>query len=144
MDSLLTFFKYAIGGFFGLVAFLIVIALLFGKRVRKQWEMEAEFRDAGGREFGEFEIEKSKIEKEETSYTLKAKLRMRHPSLTEHATVQVFVDDTLALESMVEKAGYIYLTNQTPMNAFERVNTGQLCRVVVGSTEIARAEFRPD
>lgn len=144
MDALLTFFKYALSGFFGLIVLLFTLGALFGKRVRTLWEYEADFRDARGREYGEFEIEKSKIEGEDTDYTLKAKLRMRHPSLTRHATVQVYVEDTLAMETTVEKAGHIYVPNEPPLNAFNEITAGQRCRVLVGSTEIASAEFHPD
>ena len=81
METLFDIVKYAFFGFFGLILLLIVVVVLFGKRIRKQWEYEADFRDADGREFGEFEIELSRIEKEEPDFTLKAKFRMRHPAL---------------------------------------------------------------
>jgi hypothetical protein len=45
MGCLFSVFGYAGLGFLGLVLLLIVITLLFGKRVRKRWEFAAEFRD---------------------------------------------------------------------------------------------------
>lgn len=131
-------------GFFGLIGVLIVVALVFGKRVRKQWEFEAEFRDDKGREFGEFEIEMSRIEKEEPDYTLKVSFRMRHASLQQHQTIQVFLDDEAVLEGMVKKAGEIYLDNKHLRNRVESVQAGQRCRVVSGGLDLFIAEILPD
>lgn len=144
MDLIFDIAKFLLYGFFGLVALLIVVAILFGKRVRKQWEFEADFRDADGREFGEFEIELSRIEKEEPDYTLKTKFRMRHAALLPQSTVRVYIDDTLVFEQMVEKAGRMYVRGIPPVNAVEQVSAGQICRVLIGSSEIAAAEFHPD
>ena len=109
MDIVFTIVKYLIFGFFGLIGLLVVLALLFGKRIIKQWEFEAEFRDVKGREFGEFDIELSRIAKEETEDTFKAKFRMRHALLGAGQRVQVFLDDTLVLEGNVETEGRILL-----------------------------------
>ena len=144
MEILFDIIKYVFFGFFGLILLLIVVAVLFGKRIRKKWEYEADFRDANGREFGEFEIELSRIDKEETDYTLKAKFRMRHAALTQHSTVQVYVEDTLVFEQMVETEGRMYAQRTNLVNPVDRVSEGQRCRVMVGSTEIASAEFHPD
>ena len=144
MEILTEMFEYGFYGFVSLILLLIAIASLFGKRVRKKWEFEADFRDAEGREFGEFEIELSMIEKEEADYTLKAKFAMRHPALTQYATVQVYIDKTLVLEKMVETAGRLYVRQAAPVNRVTSVSEGQSCRVFVGSTEIATAEFHPD
>ncbi|MDJ0907120.1 MAG: hypothetical protein QNI96_13960 [Woeseiaceae bacterium] len=144
MEILLTIIKYLVFGFAGLIGLLVVVVMLFGKRIHKRWEFEADFRDATGREFGEFEIQLSRIEKEEPEDTLKAKLRLRHPSLVQHATVQVFIDDTLVLEKMVEKEGRIYVRTKDLVNPVDSVTAGQVCRVVVGGTVIASAGFHPD
>ena len=144
MQTLFDIVKYLIFGFFGLILLLIVITLLFGKRIRKKWEFEADFRDADGREFGEFEIELSRIDKEEPDYTLKAKFRMRHASLRQHATVQVYVEDTLVFERMVETEGRLWVPRAPLVNPIERISAGQTCRVMVGGSEIASAAFHPD
>ena len=144
METLFNFLMYALFGLFGLLLLVFILAVLFGKRIRKQWEFEADFLDENGREFGEFEIEMSKIEKEEPDYTLKAKLSMRHPALTQHATVQVYIDKTLVIERPVETEGRIYVRTGQLVNTVDQVTSGQNCRVVVGSTQIASAEFHPD
>ena len=144
METLFSIIKYLFFGFFGLILLLVVVTIIFGKRIRKQWEYEADFLDANGKEFGEFELELSQIEKEEPDYTLKAKFRMRHTALTQHATVQVYVEDTLVFEHMVEKEGRMFVRTKELVNRVDKVSTGQTCRVVVGGSEIASAEFHPD
>jgi hypothetical protein len=144
IDVILPVAKYLFMGFAGFIVLLFVLALLFGKQVRKRWEFEAEFRDASGREFGEFDIEMSRIEKEEPDFRFKAKLRMRHDSLMPHDTVRVLVDDQTILEGMVEKAGRIFLGNDHIRKPLDQPATGQLCRVMVGSVELANATLVRD
>ncbi|MDJ0939645.1 MAG: hypothetical protein QNJ00_07760 [Woeseiaceae bacterium] len=144
MEALFAAVKFVFVGFFGLIAVLVLLALVFGKRIKKQWEFEAEFHDADGREFGEFDIESSRIAKEEPDYTLKAKLHMRHTALTLHASVQVFVEETLILDGRVETEGRVVLDNSHLQVSTASVHTGQDCRVLVGGAEIARAEMRAD
>lgn len=144
MEMLFDIAKYLFLGFFGLIVLLVVLALVFGKRIRKKWEFEADFRDENGREFGEFEIELSRIEKEEPDFTLKAKFRMRHEALKQHATVQVYVENTRVFEQMVETEGRMYVQRAKLLSPIDRITAGQNCRVVVGGTEIASAEFHPD
>ncbi len=144
MEVVFDIVKYLAYGFFGIVGLLVLIAVLFGKRIRKQWEYEADFVDEDGREFGEYEIELSRIEKEEPDYTLKTRFRLRHAELKPHSTVQVYIDDTLVLEQMVETEGRVYSRGKPPINAIDKVAAGQVCRVMIGSTEIASAEFHPD
>ena len=121
MDSLFSFFKYAFFGFFGLLLLLVVFVLLFGKRVRKRWEFEAEFRDMSGREFGEFDFEMSRIEKEEVEYSFKAKFKMRHESLPQGALVQVYLEDLLVMQGHVTKAGQVLLRD-LPVRALTRAS----------------------
>ena len=139
MELLFTIVKYAFLGFFGLLGLLVVGALLFGKRMITKWEYEAEFRDGSGREFGEFDIEMSRIEKDEPEFSLKAEFRMRHAALTLHKTVQVFLDDVLVLQGMVTSAGRIRLTHRENLqNRISDAAEGQVCRVVCGGTELFR------
>ena len=144
MDSIVTFIVYGIFGLFGLLGILIVFALLFGKRVSKQWEFEAEFRDERGREFGEFEIELSQIEKEEPVPTVKAELQMRHDSLQLHKTVQAYVGDRLLLEGTVTRAGRIRIERRMGEGDAGSVSAGQTCRIVIGGSERFSEPLRRD
>ncbi|MEM7432760.1 MAG: hypothetical protein AAF351_12625 [Pseudomonadota bacterium] len=144
METLFEIAKYLVIGFFGLIGLLIVIAVIFGKRVYKQWEYEADFKDASGREFGEFEVELSRIDKEEVDDTLKAKLKMRHEALVLNASVDVFIDQTKVLETTVEKAGRVFTRDTPLLPSFDGVSAGQTCRVLVDGVEIASAEFHKD
>ena len=144
METLFSIVLYILFGFFGLILLLFILALLFGKRIRKKWEFEAEFRDEGGREFGEFDIEMSRIEKKEPDFSFKAKFKLRHESLAPGQRVQVFLDETLVLEGNVETAGRILLRNDALVNEVSDATAGQLCRVVYGGLEHFSEAIRPD
>ncbi len=144
MESLFSFMKYALFGLFGLFLVLIVLALLFGKRVRKRWEFEAEFRDLSGREFGEFDFELSKIEKQDIEYSFKAKFRMRHESLARGQLVQVYLEDLLVMQGSVTTPGRIVLRESAVVSEVQHPEPGQVCRVVWGGIEQFRAPIRPD
>ncbi len=144
MDFLFDAIRYLFLGFFGLIALLVVVAILFGKRIKTKWKAQANFRDPDGKTFGEFGIELSRIEKEEPDYTLKTKFRMRHAALTLHSTVQVYIDDLLVFERMVEKEGRLFVRGVPSLSRVNEVKQSQTCRVMLGSTEIASAEFRPE
>lgn len=144
MDVIFTILKYSIFGFFGLILVLIVLALLFGRRVRKQWEYEAEFRDEKGREFGEFEIESSRVEKQQADFTVKARFYLRHPGLRAQQRVQVFLEDALVMEGHVQQAGHIRLGNDHMHNVPDHVQEGQQCRIEIDTSEFASASLVRD
>lgn len=144
LETVLSIIKYLVLGFFGLVLLLVLIAAIFGKRIIKKWELEAEFKDANGQDFGEFEVELSRIDKKEPDYTLKAKFHMRHRALKQHAPVQVYVEDTLVFERRVEKEGRLHVLRSELVNPVGNDASGKTCRVVVGGIEIASAELHPD
>ena len=144
MDILFTIVLYVLYGFFGLLLLLFILALLFGKRIKKKWEYEAEFRDASGKEFGEFDIEMSRIEKEETEFSFKARFKLVHESLGTGQRVQVYLDDLLVMEGSVEKAGRIYLKDDAVVTAATEAREGQVCRVVYGGQERFAEPLQPD
>ncbi len=144
MELIVTIIKFVFLGAFGLIGALILLALLFGKRIRKRWEYEAEFRDAAGREFGEVDIEMSRIEKEEPDYTFKASLRLRHERLVPQSTVSVEIDDRIVLEGQVDKPGFVHLGKEHIRNVVDRPSAGQNCRILVGGAVLASAELLPD
>jgi hypothetical protein len=144
MEILFAPLEYVLLGFFGLLVVLIVIVLLFGKRVRKRWKYEAEFRSLGGEEFGEFSLAVSRIGKDEPEYSFKAAFRLRHESLEEGLLVQLYLDDLLVMQGKVEKAGRIHLKNAAPRNQATNPEVGRVCRVVWGGIEHFRASIKPD
>ena len=131
-------------GLLVLLALLVVVAILFGRRVRKHWEYEAGFLDMGGEEFGEFNLKMSKKEKKEPEYSFKAILRMRHESLEKGLLVHVYLDNLLVMQGNVEKAGQIYLRKSALRNQVTNPEPGQVCRVVWGGIERFRAPIKPD
>ena len=144
MELILSILKYIVLGFAGLIGMLIVLAVIFGKRKITKWEFEAEFRDDRGREFGEFEIEMSRIEKDEPEFSLKADFKMRHSALALHKTVQVYLDDVLVLEGMVQNAGRAALNNRHLQNEIGDAQLGQLCRVDVGGQTLFSEPLAPE
>lgn len=144
MEILMMIAKYLFFGFFGLLGFVIVLAIVFGDRIKKKWEYEAEFHDDRGREFAEFDIEMSRIEKKEPDYSLKAKFKMRHASLAVHTSVQIFLDHLLVLEGMVKEEGRIRLNSQDLKVDSIDAQAGQMCRVICGGQEILAQEIVPD
>lgn len=144
MDTLFSIVVYILYGFFGFLLLLFVLAVLFGKRIKKKWEFEAEFRDADGREFGEFDIEMSRIEKEEPDFSFKAKFKLRHESLEAGQRVQVYLDSLLVMEGQVATAGRILLGRDAIVNEAVEVTSGQVCRVVYGGLEQFSQPIEPD
>ena len=144
MEIILSILKYIVLGVVGLIGLLIALAVLFGKRKVTRWEFEAEFRDARGREFGEFEIEMSRIEKEEPEFSLKAEFKMRHSALALHKTVQIYLEDVLVLEGMVQAAGRVALDNRHLKNEIGDAKLGQICRVDVGGQTLFSEPLAPE
>jgi len=144
MDTLFSIVVYLLYGFFGFLLLLFILALLFGKRIKKEWEFEAEFRDDGGSEFGEFDIEMSRIVKEEPDFSFKAKFKLRHESLETGQRVQVYLDDLLVMEGKVETEGRILLREVAVVNEATEASAGQVCRVVYGGLERFSQAIRPD
>jgi len=144
MDALFSIVVYILYGFFGFLLLLFILAMLFGKRIKKKWEFEAEFQDADGREFGEFDIEMSRIEKEEPEFSFKAKFKLRHESLEVGQRVQVYLDDLLVLEGTVATEGRVFLRNDAVVNDASEATAGQVCRVVYGGQERFSEPIRPD
>jgi hypothetical protein len=87
---------------------------LFGKRVDKEWEYEARFFDAKGREIGEFDIDSLRFADDEGDYKLKVNSRLKHPELCRGRPVSVYPVDVLVPGSMVEQEGRISLFNRHP------------------------------
>ncbi len=144
METVFAFIKYGFLGFFALIGLLFVLAIIFGKRMIKQWEFEAEFKNAAGREFGEFDIELSRIAKQETEDSFKAEFKMRHESLGQGQQVQVYLDDALVMQGDVSTAGRIYLTNEHVVNELGSASAGQVCRVVIDGQEQFSESIVPD
>lgn len=144
MEEIISLIKSAFLSLLILLGMLVVAALLAGRRAKKEWEYEAKFRDANGRQFGEFDIELSQVAKEELQPTIKAKLQMRHPSLTEHQIVQVLLDKRIVLEAMVESTGSIFVSKTFGGSDLAEVSAGQTCKVMLGDTEVAAAPLEGD
>lgn len=127
-------------GFFGVIVLIIVV---FGNRVRKEWEFEAEFREPTGA-YGEFDIESSMIEKKDTEFRLRATLEIRHKMIEPDMEIQVLLDNRLVLEGVSTKSGRAFLYSENLPVSSLSVETGQRCVVTVGGVEVATANMVAD
>ena len=136
--------KYLVIGFFSLLGILVVLAVLFGKRIEKKWEYEADFYDDSKKEIGEFEIELFRYEKEKGDFQLKVQFELKHSTLVPGNSVDVYLDDVLVLEGMVEKEGRIVLNKSHLKSNIDNPQAGQMCTVKCSGIKIASAELHPD
>jgi len=136
--------KYIVIGFFALLGVLIVLAILFGKRIEKKWAYEAEFMNEKGKEIGEFEISLFRYEKEQGEFQLSVDFDLKHPSLVPGNSVDVYLDNVLVLEGMVEKEGRISLGKKDLKNNLDNPQAGQKCVVKCSGIEVAAGELYPD
>ena len=144
METLLNLVTYAFGGFFALIGALFVLALLFGKRMETKWDLEADFRDERGREIGEFETECKRVVGEETDFTQRAKLELRHSALQVGQRVQVRLEDVPVMEGPVEEAGRIRLRDEHVCGEIKDPKAGQTCSVLLDGAELLSAPLERD
>lgn len=144
LETVIDVFAYIAVGFVGFIGLLFILALLFGKRVIKKWEYEANFYNEAGKEVGEFDIEMKKFAKEDGDFALEAKFRLKHSDLNQGNVVQVMLNDELVMEGVVEKEGRIYLKNQHLKSNIENPEAGQICRVTCSSVELFAEPLKVD
>ena len=144
METFFQYFSYVISAFFGFIFLLVLLTLIFGKRVEKMWEYEADFHDKNNREIGEFDIEMRKYANEKTGFQLDAKFKLRHPELQQGQIVKVYLNDELVMEGVVEKEGRIYLGNKHLKSKIEDPVAGQICRVMCSATELFSVPIHRD
>lgn len=118
---------YVIAGFVG----LIILAIIFGKKVESRYDLEAEFQDDSGKEFAEFDIKLWRYAKEAGEYQLKASFRWSDARLSMGDKVSVYLNETLILEGVVETASSIRLSSKHIQNSPENAKQGDECRVLL-------------
>ena len=143
MDAVFDFIQTVALGFFWLIGGLFVLAVVFGKRMERKWEYEAEFRDESGKEIGELDVEMSR-EKGADEYEPQASLVLKHASLAASEVVQVFIGDELVLEGSVARDGRVRLTSNDLMSDLGSTALGQICTVRRGDETLAEAPLARD
>jgi hypothetical protein len=139
MEIVFGLVKWVFWGFVG----LIVLVVVFGKRVEKKWEYEAKFRDARRREIGEFDIELFRIPSDNTDWKFKAKFVLRHPALIPGQVLRVYLDDELVIEKTLEQAGFVRLGASELCAEIKSPAAGQVVSVRCGDDELfAEALYR--
>ena len=141
---MLSFIFYVVGGFFGFIFLLLILAILFGNKVERKWDLEADFLNAKGREIGELDLELKRYPKEQTDFELVVKFFLRHDALLPGRTVEVTLNDEIVLTGKVDKQGVIRLSKEHLIAEITNPAEGDLCTVICDGQEISRAALRPD
>ena len=128
----------------GLAISLFTLAMVFRKKIERQWEYEAELRDKWGSEVGELDIQMSRVCGESVEFLPGATLVFRHESLTTDQIVQVYIEDELILEGRVSKDGRVHLADGDLMSDLESVSVGQVCTVKRGGEQLAEGPLVRD
>lgn len=144
LDSIGTILKYAVLGFVALIGLLVVLAILFGKRIDKEWEYEAKFYNPKGKEIGELDMDSWRYAEKKGDYNRTVNFKLRHPELRLGRSVQVYLDNKLIQEGMVQQEGRIALNSKHLKQAVNEPTAGQLCSVKCGGNEILRSELYVD
>ncbi len=131
MEIIVSIVKYFFLGIFG----LFVFAILFGRRIEKLWDLEAEFI-VNEKECGELDLRKIRTAKTNDDYEYQVKFRLRDSRLTLGSEVEVFVGGELILSGCVEEDGFIALSNEHAKNVPESPTAGDTCRVLCSGQEL--------
>ncbi len=144
MVTFFTVVQYFFIGVFGLVVLLVIYGYATGNRIEKEWEYEADFRNDKNREFGEFEIERSRNVKTEPEFSFKSKFKMRHESLTQFSKIQIYLEEILVLEGVVSSPGHAFLGMDAIQNEVDSPQAGQICRVLCDGKELVSQAIHLD
>ena len=144
METAQNLLMYGLFAFFGFIGFMVIIAMLFGHRVIKKWDFEAEFRNDKGREIAEFEIELSKVDKKETDFTLKVEFWVRHEAVRQDSLIQVYLDDELVMEGRAKEAGLARFGKEELRSNLSDPQPGQSCAIFCDGAEILREVLQKD
>ena len=125
---------YMIAGFLALV----VLVIVFGKKVESRFDLEAEFLDENNKEFAEFDIKSWRYAKEAGEYQLKASFKWNDERLSVGDKVSVYLNESLVLEGTVEKKSSIRLFAKHIQNAPENAQQGDECRVLLNGNLILK------
>lgn len=144
MEIMFSVIQYGVLGFIGLIGALVLLAVLFGKRIDEKWEYEAEFHDDEGREIGEFETKLSRIAREESDYTLSASLKLRHPALVTGHDIEVHIEGECIMRGPIETDGSVRLDSHHIVGEIKDPKGGQSCTIVWQHTELLKAALYRD
>ena len=129
MELIFDILIYIVVGFFGLIALFVVFAVLFGKKVEKNYDLEVEFHDEKGREFAEFDLKEWRYEKEGGEFKLSISFKWRDIHLAIGNHVEVLLESQVVLAGVVEEDGKIRLNSKHLVNKPQDPKVGQQCQI---------------
>ncbi|MEM7410395.1 MAG: hypothetical protein AAF430_09195 [Myxococcota bacterium] len=143
------FIVYGMFAFFGGIFALIVLAVLFGKRIERKWDYEADFRDERGREIGELDVELFRVIEDKRAavqpdFQLKVKFVLRHPALTPGQGLVVRLAGEPIFEQTLSESGRVLLREDALCSQIKSPRVGDLVTVEVGGAELFSEPLRRD
>jgi hypothetical protein len=138
MDLVVTSLKWIGLGLAAILGLFIVLATFFGKRIEKQWAVRADFEDPDKRSrIGELEVQKRRVEAEDSGFQTHAKCKLRHPMLRAGLPVRVTVGDIVAMEGNVQQDGRLRLLTDAWTGNIETPEPGGPVTVWAGGDALA-------
>lgn len=146
IEVLATIFHYAIlafGGFIVLIIGMVVFAIIFGKKIETEYDLEAEFYE-GNKEIAEFDIKSWRYQKEGGDYQLKIKFEWQDQRLSFGDQVEVLLENQTMLSGKVTQAGKVHLNIEHLINTPRKPATGQLCQVKLNGVVVLEQALKND
>jgi hypothetical protein len=145
MELIFTVLKYIGLGFVGFIGLFILIMIVFGKRIEKQWAVRADFKDPdSGDPVGKLEVAKERVAGGESDFRLKVKCKLRHAMLRAGQRVRVTVGETAVMEGEVKQDGRLRLGNDAWSGDEEIPQPGSRVTIWSGSDALAAGELYLD
>lgn len=142
MDLVFSILKYIGLGLAAFIGLFIAVAVLFGKRIEKQWAFRADFMSSDGRDrTGKFEIDNRRVEGEGSDFRIRAGCKLRHPMLRSGQPVQVKAGDTVLMEGRVEQDGRVRLHDDARLENAETPQAGDTVAVWAGGEALVSARL---
>lgn len=138
------YFLLAIASLIGFIVFLVVIAILFGKKQEEQYDLEAEFVDENNREYAEFDLRSWRYAKEQGDFQLDVSFHWKDERLTTGDKVQVSLENSVILEGNVSDAGKIRLNKDNLINQPNNPKAGKICTVMLNGDKVLEQAMERD
>ena len=146
MEILATAFHYftlAIGGFIALIVGLVIFAIIFGKKVESEYDLEAEFYQHN-KEIAEFDLKSWRYQKEGGDYQLKVNFEWKDQQLAIGDQVEVLLENQTILTGKVTQIGKIRLNKNHLVNRPQKPAAGQLCQVKLNNRLVLEQALKND
>lgn len=144
-ESVISIASWLVGTVIILMVIFIVIAVLFGKKVEKQYDLEAEFNDEDDKEFADFDLSSWRYEKEGGEFQFEASFKWRDSRLALGSQVEVCLENQVVLQGTAEESGKINLhSKQHLANEPKSPQAGQTCQIKLNGEVVLEQPLHED